>query len=135
MKKSSKKALKVGAGVLTAAVLAGAAAYVLSDEKTMKKGKAKAKAWVAQAKKDVIKHAEAAKRLSAAEYAELVDQAVKRYGSLRNASAQEVMQAAKEMKGHWNRIQEHAMKASAMKPKKSATPKRKAKAKTAKKKK
>jgi hypothetical protein len=103
---NTAKAWEIGAGV-TAAVLATAAgAYLLSDKKT----KAKAKAWVSKAKTEVAKRAVAAKKIGKAEYGRIVDQMVKRYGSLENITAADVMMAAKELKGEWDHIQAHAKK-------------------------
>lgn len=135
MKKATKNALGVGAGVLTAAAVAGAAAYLLADNPAVKKGKAKAKAWVEQAKKEVVKNAKVARKLGAKEYAYLVDQAVMRYGSLKDASGPEILAAAKELKGEWDRIQKQAMKMSSKKktaPKAKKTVRKGAKRKTAK---
>jgi hypothetical protein len=38
----------------------------------------------------------------------LADMAAKRYGSLQNATAPEIMKAASEMKAEWKRIRSHA---------------------------
>lgn len=110
MKRISKKtrniAIRAGAGVLTAAALAGAAAYLLSD----KQQRTKMKAWVVKAKKEIARNVKVAKRLSGAEYKRIVDRAAKRYGSLHNVNAAEVMKAAQEMKTEWQRIQKEAKK-------------------------
>jgi hypothetical protein len=98
-----------GAGVLTAAALAGAAAYWFSG-KDGKAHKAQAKAWAMKARKEVEKRMKEAKKLGAAEYARIVDEAVKRYGSLENVSATDIMAAAQDMKSDWKMIQMHAMK-------------------------
>jgi hypothetical protein len=105
-KKVDNTARNVGiGGAITAAALAAAAgAYLLADKKT----KTKAKAWVSKAKIEVAKHAKTAKKLGEKEYKALVDQAVKKYGSLENITAGDVMKAAMDLKGDWKRIQEHA---------------------------
>jgi hypothetical protein len=105
-KKVDNTARNVGiGGAITAAALAAAAgAYLLADKKT----KTKAKAWVSKAKVEVAKHAKTAKKLGEKEYNAFVEQAVKKYGSLENITAGDVMKAAKDLKGDWKRIQEHA---------------------------
>lgn len=111
MKKKTKKiAAQVGAGVVTAAALAAAATYFLANTEAGKKGKAKAKAWVAQAKREVARNVSAARKLSQEDYMHLADMAAKRYGSLQRASAPEILKAAKEMKAEWRRIRAHAEK-------------------------
>ncbi len=107
-KKMRKLAVEVGAGVVTAAALAGAAAYLLSNTKMAKKGKAKARAWTLKAKREIVRNVRAARRMSQADYARLVDRAVKRASALEHANAAEIMQAAREMKGEWKRIRRHA---------------------------
>ena len=90
-------------------------AYLLSDKKT----KTKAKKWVADARKEVVKNAKTAKKLGEKEYDRIVDQAVKRYGSLENLTAADVIAAGKELKGEWNKISAEAKKmAKAYAPKK-----------------
>ena len=109
--------MEVGAGVLTAAALAGAAAYVLSD----KKRTAKAKAWAVKARKEIVKNVKTAKKIGEKEYARMVDKAAKRYGSLHKVGAAELLKVAKDMKGEWKRIQAQAKK---MGKKRKTAPKR-----------
>ncbi len=113
---------------------AAAGAYLLSDEKT----KTKAKAWVSKAKLEIAKKAKTVKKLSEKEYNALVDQVVKKYGSLENITAGDVMRVGKDLKHQWTNIQKHAQtlvqsakdttkKTGAKKPVvKLATPKKKA---------
>jgi hypothetical protein len=115
--KKAKTAMKVGAGVLTMAALVGAATYVLSD----KKRTAKAKTWAVKARKEVTKNVKIAKRIGEKEYAHMVDVATKRYGSLENVNAAELVKVARDMKAEWTRIQAEAKKMG----KKKAAPKRK----------
>ncbi len=105
-KSGNTKAWEIG-GALTAATIAAAAgAYLLSDKKT----KAKAKKWVAAARKEVVKNAKVAKKLGEKEYGRLVEQAVKHYGSLQKMSAADIIAAGKELKGEWKRIHAEAKK-------------------------
>jgi hypothetical protein len=123
-KKSNARAWEIGAGITAATLAAAAGAYLLSDKKT----KAKAKKWVGDARKEVAKRAKLAKKLSAKEYTELVNQAVKRYGSIQKMSGAEMLAAAQDLKGEWAKIQAHAKTIAKGKTKGGA------KAKTAKKK-
>ena len=126
-KGGNAKAWEIG-GAITAATLAAAAgAYLLSDKKT----KAKAKKWVMDARKEVVKHAKAAKKLSEKEYATMVDQAIKRYGSVNKMTTADIIAAGKELKSQWNKIHAEAMK---MSKKKKPARRVKAKAKAPKKK-
>jgi hypothetical protein len=105
-KVGNAKAWEIG-GAITAATLAAAAgAYLLTNKKT----KTKAKAWVVNAKKEVVKHAKTAKKLGKVEYDRFVDQAVKQYGALENITAKDVVNAAKDLKAEWSNIQQHAQK-------------------------
>jgi hypothetical protein len=101
MKKRIRRiAQEMGAGVLTAAALAAVATYLLSN----KKQKAKMKTWAVNAKKEVVKRVKQAKRLSEGEYKHIVDQAMKRYGSLNKVDRAEIARIARDMKGEWRRI-------------------------------
>jgi hypothetical protein len=101
---SSAKAWEIGGAITAAALAAAAGAYLLADKKTQ----GTAKAWVLKAKAEVAKHAKTAKKLGEKEYDKFVDQAVKKYGSLENITAADVMKAANDLKGDWSKIQEHA---------------------------
>ena len=125
-KGGNARAWEIGGAVTAAAIAAAAGAYLLSDKKT----KAKAKKWVMDARKEVVKHAKAAKKLSQKEYATLVDQAIKRYGSVNKMTSADIIAAGHELKGQWNKIHAEAMKMS-----KKKKPVHKVKAKPAKKKK
>ena len=133
MKKMSKKtkrmAMEVGAGVLTAAALAAAGAYLLSD----KKRRAKAKAWVMKARHEVAKNMKTARRMGEAEYKRAVDRATKRYGSLHKVNMAEVMKTARDLKAEWQRMKKDARVIAKMMPKRK--PARRAKARTTKKRK
>lgn len=119
-KSGNARAWEIG-GALTAATIAAAGAYLLSDKKT----KAKAKKWVAAARKEVVKNAKVAKKLGEKEYGRLVEQAVKRYGSLEKMSAADIVAAGKELKGEWKKIHAEAKKMAKSSVPKKATTKRK----------
>ena len=126
MKKSTKRAAEVGAGVITAAALAAAAAYWIS-EKTTKEQRTKAKAWVQQARRDIARHVATARNFGEGEYKKIVDETLKKYGSLEDVSVGDIIKTARELKGEWKRIQAHAKK-SVPKPPVKKTPARKKRA-------
>ncbi|MGC9968867.1 MAG: hypothetical protein ABSC29_04040 [Minisyncoccia bacterium] len=133
MKKMSKKtkrmATEIGAGVLTAAALAAAGAYLLSD----KKRRAKAKAWAVKARREVAKNVKTARRMGEAEYKRVVERATKRYGSLHKVNVAEVMRTARDLKAEWQRMKKDARIIAKMMPKRK--PARRAKKRTTKKRK
>lgn len=102
--------MKAGAGVLAAAALAAAGAYLLSN-KTRRR---KIKAWAKKAQHEIAKKVKVASKMGEAEYKHIVEQVVKRYGSLHKVNAREVAQAAQELKGEWQRIRKNAKVIAAM---------------------
>lgn len=98
------KAWEIGGAITAATLAAAASAYLLSDTKT----KAKAKKWVMDARKEVAKNVKAAKKVSAKDYALIVDRTMQRYGSVKNMTAADMMAAGRELKGEWSKIQAHA---------------------------
>jgi len=134
MKKKTKRLVaEVGAGVVTAAALAGAATYFLSNTKMAKKGKAQARTWVKKAQAEVIRNVSAARKMSQADYMRFAESAARHYGKLHDASAAEMVTAAREMKAEWKNIRRHAeniaknAEKSAQKVAKRPTKKRKSK--------
>jgi hypothetical protein len=109
-------------GALTAATLAAAAgAYLLSDKKT----KTKAKKWVAEARKEIVKNAKVARKLGEKEYARIVDEAMKHHAALENLTAADVIKEGKMLKAEWEKIQAEAKKiAKAAAPKKAVAKKK-----------
>lgn len=114
MKKSTKQAWEVGAGLTAAAALAAAGAYLLSGKQGAKR-KAKVKAWVVKARVEAARNIKAAKKMSAQDYTRIVDKAIKHYGALQKATAPEILKAAKEARAEWKNIQAHAKKLAAKK--------------------
>lgn len=130
-KSGGAKAWEIG-GALTAATIAAAAgAYLLSDKKT----KAKAKKWVMEARKEVVKNAKLAEKLGEKEYGRMVDEVMKRQAKLKNITAADILKEGKALKAEWKKIQNEAKKmAKTYAPKKAVTKKKPAhKAKPAKK--
>ena len=107
MKKSTKRAAEVGAGVVTAAALAAAAVYWIS-EKTTKSQRTKAKAWIAKARKEIAHNVVSTRHFSEGEYKRIVDQALKKYQSLEGLNMADIVKAGREFKAEWTRIQAHA---------------------------
>lgn len=103
-KKMKRMAAKAGAGILTAAALTAAAAYLVSETPEYRK----AKAWAGKAKKEVEKQLRVARRMGGAEYKRVVDRAVRRYGSLEHVNEREIARVAREMTAEWGRIKKDA---------------------------
>lgn len=128
-KKAAKKGnsalgWEIGGAITAATIAAAAGAYLLSDKKT----KTKAKKWVVATRKEVVKNAKVAKKLGEKEYGKMVDQAIKRYGSLEKITAADAIKAGKELKAEWKKIQAEAKKmAKNAAPKKAAAKKKPAK--------
>jgi hypothetical protein len=99
--------MKVGVTVATGVAAALAGAYLMYAKSAAPQRK-QAKAWMAKARKDVARELGKLKHVSAAQYAEAVDKAMKRYASMKEASIPELLAAAKEMKAEWKHIQAHA---------------------------
>lgn len=104
MKNSSKKAIGVGAGVAAAALAAAAGAYLLSGKEGEKR-KAKAKIWIEKARAEAAKKIESAKKISAEDYVHIVNSAIRKYGEMQDASAPEIIAAAKELRAEWKNIE------------------------------
>ena len=103
-KKMKRMAMEAGAGVLTAAALTAAAAYLLSS----KKQRAKVKVWAVKARKEVAKDMRKARRMGENEYKRAVDRATKRYAGLHKVNTAEAMRVARDMKDEWKRLRKDA---------------------------
>jgi hypothetical protein len=120
-KRGNARAWEIGGALTAAAIAAAAGAYLLADKKT----KAKTKKWVVAARKEVVKNAKTAKKLGEKEYGRIVDQTIKRYGSIENLSAADIIAGAKELKSEWKKIEAEAKKmAKTYTPKKNAVKKK-----------
>lgn len=125
-KKASKEvstAQKIGFG-LTAAAVTAAGAYFLYGSKQATQNRKKVKSWVLKAKGEVLEALEKAEAITEDEYRALVETASGAYGTVKNASANEVKDFKKEMNAHWQTLQKSkAMKkvfTAAVSPKKPA---------------
>lgn len=112
-------AVEIGAGV--AALAAGAAAaYFLTGDKGVKNRK-KIKAWMLNAKKEVVAGVKKMEKVNKAGYNSLVKKVVERYKAAKDVSPQEIASLVKEINGHWKNIEKHLKvaktKVSASRPK------------------
>ncbi len=103
-KKNNHTGLKVGLGL--AAIAAAGGAYYLMG-KDGKKRRAKAAAWVDEAKKELAKKVEAIKDMSQEIYSETVDKVLLKYKKFQKENPEEFAKLISELKGHWKYIQEH----------------------------
>ena len=110
-KMKSGMGMKVGVGVAAGVAAAIAGAYLMYA-KSAEPHRKQVKAWAVKARKDVAREVGKLKNLSASQYAEIIDKAMQRYATLKEASAPEILAAAKEMKAEWRNIQAHAKKAA-----------------------
>ena len=100
----SKTSVGIGVGV-TAALLSAAGAYFLYGSKDAAKNRKSVKSWMLKAKAEVLDGIETAKDMTKEDYEKLVDTSVKTYSKLKSASAEEVIQLAKELKSHWKELE------------------------------
>ena len=114
MKKSTKKAIEIGAGIAGVAA-AAAGAYILATSKKGKKATKKAVAWAGQAKKEVIAEVKKMKAVNQKTYAKAVDEVVNKYKGLKNVDVKDVIEFSQELKGHWDGIKKEIE--SKLKPK------------------
>jgi hypothetical protein len=104
--KKSSNAVGVGVGVgVTAALISAAGAYFLYGSKHAEKNRKMVKSWTLRAKAEVLEGIEKAKDMTQEEYEQLIDKTIKVYGKVKNASADELMGFAKEMKSHWKTLE------------------------------
>lgn len=101
---NSKAAVGVGVGV-TAALISAAGAYFLYGSKNAEKNRKKIKSWTLKAKAEVLEGLEKAKDMSKEDYEQLIDKTTKIYAKVKDASAEELMSFAKEMKSHWKTLE------------------------------
>lgn len=97
---------KVGIGVaLTATALAAVGGYFFYGSKDAGKNRKMAKSWMLKAKAEVLEGLESAKQMTKEEYGDLVTTVVKGYKTAKGASAQELVEFAKNMHAHWKDIE------------------------------
>jgi len=126
MKKSTQKAVVIGAGIASIAA-AAAGAYFLTSTKKGKKVSKKAIAWAGKAKKEVVAEMKKLEAVNQKAYGQVVDEVTKKYKELKNVDVKDVMEFSKELKGHWNGIKKEIENKLKSKPvaKKKAVAKKK----------
>lgn len=98
------KAVVFGLAGLTAAAVG---AYYLYGSKDAAKNRAKVKGWTLKAKGEVLEALEKAKSITPEEYNELVETAVKAYGTVKEATKGEIKDFKSEMLEHWNKLEKN----------------------------
>lgn len=140
-KKKTKEVLsneqKWGIGVgLTAAAVAATGAYFLYGSKHAEENRKKVHSWMLKAKAEVLEGLERAQSMTQKEYEDLVNTIGAAYAGLQEASQKDIREFKKEMKAHWQTIEQLATdplrKKGATKAKKTTKKTAKATKKTAK---
>jgi hypothetical protein len=103
---------KVGLGVaLTAAAVAAAGAYFLAGSKDSANNRKAVKSWMLKAKADVLEGLETAKKMTAEEYLQLLDNVSSGYASLQKVSKKDITEFKTEMSDHWKKLERAQVKA------------------------
>ena len=108
----------LAAGVATGIAAAVVGGYLLY--KNTEPQRTQAKAWILKSRKEAARNVKKLRKVGAAEYARIVDKAVKHYGALYKANAPELAKAAADMRAEWKHIQAEARKAGAGAPRRRA---------------
>ena len=128
---SPSQKFEIGVG-LTAAAVAAAGAYFLYGSKDAEKNRKAVKSWALKAKADVLEKLEDTKKMTRAEYQEVVHAAAAAYAGAKNATKKDLKAFTEEMMEHWDTLEQTVAKKKAA-TKKTATKTAKKAAKTAKK--
>lgn len=105
---SNLEKAEIGAGVLAAAVAAGAAGYYFYGSDKASKHRKAASAWAKGLKKDVLKRAKDLKKIDAKAIGKVVDEAVDAYQGVRGVTTADLKAAAKELKRNWQAVKGEA---------------------------
>jgi len=98
--KDSNLGVAVGLGAAAAAV----GAYFMYGSKKAAKNRKAVKSWMFKAKAEVLEALENTEEMSKREYERLIDEVGKSYGSLKDATRNDMAGFKKEMKEHWLEI-------------------------------
>ncbi len=109
------QAAEIGAGVLAAAAVAGAAGYYFYGTKNAKKHQHAASSWAKGLKRDVLKQAKALKHIDAKTVAKVVDQAAAAYKTAKGVNAKDLAHATSELKSNWNSVKRELAPSAAVK--------------------
>ncbi len=109
MAKKTSAATKVEMGVAGLAALAAAAAgaFYFYGSKDAAKNRKHMKAWMVQAKGEVMERMENLKDFSRESYDMAVVEVMNKYAKLKKVEPAELAALAKELKGYWNNIPKH----------------------------
>ncbi len=108
---TKQKKIAVGAGIAALATAAAAGTYFFAGKKGAK-NRAKVQKWADAAKKDVVKQLKGLEKVSKKTYADTVDTVMTQYQKAKKMEPQEMMELAKELKGHWDAIAGEVEKAT-----------------------
>jgi hypothetical protein len=102
---SNTQKIEIGVG-LTAAAVAAAGAYFLYGSKNAEKNRAAVKSWALKAKAEVLEKLEDAKKMTRAEYEQVVAAAVAAYSGAKSVTKKDVAAFTAEMMEHWEALEE-----------------------------
>jgi hypothetical protein len=100
-----KKKHHTGRKLVTAG-LATLGMYLLYGAENAKKNRKIAKGWMLRAKGEVLDKAEKLKELDKNDYDKMISDVQKKYKKMKNVNAKELAELAKELKGHWDDIEQ-----------------------------
>ena len=113
---NAERALAIGGGVALAAALILGAYFLYGKDGA--KNRKKVRGWALKMKGEILEKMEQIPEISEEIYSKLIDEASSRYEALKNVDPEELKEMVKELKGHWDSIQEQmAPKAKALKNK------------------
>lgn len=120
-------AKKIGIGLAAGTALAAAAGtYFFYGAKDASKNRRRVKGWMLKARGEVLDGVEKLKEVDKSAYFALVDQVMRRYGTVKGISKQEAEEMVKELKDSWKHIEKGAKKETPKrKTTKSSTSKKK----------
>lgn len=97
---------KVGIGVaLTAATVGAIGAYFLAGSKNAAQNRKMVKSWMLKAKAEVLEGLEQAKKMTAEEYAQLLDSISMGYSVAQKISKKDITDFKEEMVEHWKKLE------------------------------
>lgn len=108
---SAEQKWGIGVGITAAAVTA-AGAYFLYGSKDAEKNRKKVRSWMLKAKGEVLEGLERAQHMTREEYEQLVNTIAAAYADLQDASKKDISEFKKEMKAHWDTIEQYATSAA-----------------------
>jgi hypothetical protein len=135
-RKSNKGRIAAGVGAALAAGAAAAAGYYFYGSSKAKKHRGDAARWAGDMKKEVMKEARGLKKVTAKDFAKIVEAVSATYLKAKKIDTTELEQAAQELKSNWKKVKSelgHTGRTAASRARATGSRARKAVAKTAKK--